>query len=862
MSVYVTYDEAKSQQIDILSDEFDSATGEWYNLTTYDSAQLTSIQNQKHTDIRSFYSLKTILQYIISLNGATMSSLNGKRMDEVGGLFTLIPSENWTAGTVAVQSDRNNWHGISLTCAANSVTTTQSVLNNNLSIDVSSYNKSTDYITLALPAFSSNIDKSNSSIEFSSTSDFSSQVDLIKFSDATSVGSTDVELKIPLNLIVNANLSKIVGIRFKIKNQHASNSLTFKCLAIRCVSANWVYAPIDTNTQWKLVAITPTPNGAALAGSSSDFPNWPFNTNVNNLPTSWPSVYKTFNPIIQSTDFPNPVDASLQVKFNSGSMPANGDPNQIDTFFRSGNQKTTQGDLNGTTQLSINQAKNPLSISNGYSQILQKDLSIIPGKIAVSYPSTFLTLASTTLNGNIDGSSTSITLNDASGFPDSGVIYINSEYIKYSSKSSNTLTVSSGGRGYWGSAAVAHSSGSDVYYYTQINRSGNPFANQSGILQSSLNTLIQSELNQTSNITAISYLRMSIIWYSSSGNQCLMKITDETGNDLFSFTLPTEAIQPNADYVFVPSVKNKTFQLQLFKIYDSTVSDPNHMVLIYDTGVIETFSTLRSRGMVGWSASLADGDVSIQSIRSRGVTYAELKSSPILSYTPVRGTQAFINAKQNVEFANSIFGSPFNNLKTSVLLDSKKNGSDRCYQIISSQGTWQGVSTNYFVIDDFEDIDISLQLYTTSGSQNISTLLFNKEQNIIIPINMPKFDSNQWQTLNLIVNGENHPSGKYCLIVAEENAGGGSTWWVDKISVNKNQIQWYARSFVNGVNEIGADDWLSINHAINNQNYGATFTTSGRELQWRGAARTQYAEISDVNVVPNYATLGNFIKRS
>jgi hypothetical protein len=127
---------------------------------------------------------------------------------------------------------------------------------------------------------------------------------------------------------------------------------------------------------------------------------------------------------------------------------------------------------------------------------------------------------------------------------------------------------------------------------------------------------------------------------------------------------------------------------------------------------------------------------------------------------------------------------------------------------------------------------------------------------------MPKFDSNQWQTLNLIVNKENHPSGKYCLIVAEENASGGSTWWVDKISVNKNQIQWYARSFVNGVNEIGADDWLSINHAINNQNYGATFTTSGRELQWRGAARTQYAEISDVNVVPNYATLGNFIKRS
>lgn len=40
----------------------------------------------------------------------------------------VIGNENWTFGTVAPQSDRNNWNGISVVCAANQVTPTQSVI--------------------------------------------------------------------------------------------------------------------------------------------------------------------------------------------------------------------------------------------------------------------------------------------------------------------------------------------------------------------------------------------------------------------------------------------------------------------------------------------------------------------------------------------------------------------------------------------------------------------------------------------------------------------------------------------------------------------------------------------------------------
>lgn len=67
--------------------------------------------------------------------------------------------------------------------------------------------------------------------------------------------------------------------------------------------------------------------------------------------------------------------------------------------------------------------------------------------------------ASTTLATTINSTDTSIVLTDASLFPSSGIISIESEIIAYSSKSSNTLTVQASGRGFEGTTAASHTSG-------------------------------------------------------------------------------------------------------------------------------------------------------------------------------------------------------------------------------------------------------------------------------------------------------------------------------------------------------------------------------------------------------------------
>jgi len=1161
MSTYIAYETAKTERKDILSDEFSSPTGEWNNFTTKDLAQLGQIQAQKHTDIRSFYPAKTIRNYLVFLNQSTVSSLDGQAINNIGQSFTLIPSENWDSGQIGVQTDRNNWYGISLTCSTGTTTTATS-LTPNSPVDLSSYNNSDydqHYITLAFPAFeSSSIDLSKSYVEFTST-DFTnpSSYDSIALNNANvtrkSNALRDTEIQIPLKLLTNSNLSNICGVRFKIYNNGAS-SIVFRCLSIRCVANNknntgWKYAPLDINTQLKSVVFSPSPNGEI----NPDFlaASWPENSNTSNLPTIWPALYKSYTGSLADPDIPKPINGEFQVTFNSGSVTNASSANQsneIALYLRDDARAAQQTDIDGISQEKLGSVNSFSDLLQLYGRYLQKDYSINPGKalykttlinsitatdgdpplhytsinssftsngntnvgyggttnltvdgysiftasagglvlsngairrstsatggqieweyakIAPNYADvtttvkgsysttsgttqwqlgtifwasdtnnwykacvssgyimiqrvssgTYTTVASaspsisltegagvwfrTVTSGNtvtasvwstdpanggtpiatitytggtsvtgkngfmyrltsnpatvpqiygctidaiIPNTSQTITLNDASfaptsgailidkeeifysakndnvltvssrganataaashtagasvilheilpstppkltaditstdatipvestyRFPDSGVILIGSEYIQYTSKTTNTFIVGSGGtRGYWSTTPAIHSASSRVNFYTQVNRHGRylyPVTN--GVTQSAMQTTGTNQFNLMfyEDTEQSSYVKLAIQWYKFGGqNQAKLLISDETGIENHSFNLPAGLLESNKDYAFLASIEENYVRLRLCQLYNTSISDPNHLTPIYDTGLIKSSFVKRRKGRFGWSADLLDGDVSIQSILSRGTTYGEMISSNKLSYTPVRGVQAFVDGTNYSEAVSSIVSSPFNKTNSSVTIDYKKNGSGSCREIINAAGIWQGLATNEFVINDFKDIDITFKVFTTGSDQKISAILYNKTQNIMVPIKVPNFDSNQWQNIRLVIDGENHPSGTYSLILAEESAIDGSTWWIDNLSIKRNEMLWYGRSYVNGINEVGADNWFAMGDTINQTNNGTVFRTSGKELQIKGIARTQFVNIYETKFVPKYATLGNFVK--
>lgn len=90
---------------------------------------------------------------------------------------------------------------------------------------------------------------------------------------------------------------------------------------------------------------------------------------------------------------------------------------------------------------------------------------IIFGSLTEFVPVLVDELPSTKLNGDIEYSTTTITVEDTTGFSSSGTIVIEDEEIDYSSTTSTTFVVSGGytGRGQNGTQPVPHPSGAGVY---------------------------------------------------------------------------------------------------------------------------------------------------------------------------------------------------------------------------------------------------------------------------------------------------------------------------------------------------------------------------------------------------------------
>jgi hypothetical protein len=100
-----------------LSDEFDHPQGRFVNYDTYDTEDRFKLYGQKHVDIRSFSNdpLRTEWR-MVDFNQTQVGELNNQTMQSFTGTRLYRQGESWTKGIVGRQSDRRNWHGISIDC--------------------------------------------------------------------------------------------------------------------------------------------------------------------------------------------------------------------------------------------------------------------------------------------------------------------------------------------------------------------------------------------------------------------------------------------------------------------------------------------------------------------------------------------------------------------------------------------------------------------------------------------------------------------------------------------------------------------------------------------------------------------------
>lgn len=202
-----------------------------------------------------------------------------------------------------------------------------------------------DVISVALPAFPlSSINTSQTYMDITShpDGDFDGgPTDSVAFSQSTvALMNGNSEFRFPRSLLSTIDLSSVTGVRFRIQ---ATGNCTVKIAAIRLLSLDWVYPPIDIDTLNERIE-----RPVSLTGNPATASAFPGST--------WPVIWRADQPS-GSTD-PKPIDLTVTAHFNSGSLTQttavfdeDSEPQQnvIDLYFREQPlDYTTQLDLDGS----------------------------------------------------------------------------------------------------------------------------------------------------------------------------------------------------------------------------------------------------------------------------------------------------------------------------------------------------------------------------------------------------------------------------------------------------------------------------------------------------------------------------------
>lgn len=98
-------------------------------------------------------------------------------------------------------------------------------------------------------------------------------------------------------------------------------------------------------------------------------------------------------------------------------------------------------------------------------------------------------------------------------------------------------------------------------------------------------------------------------------------------------------LESNSEHLIICSLEDTSARVRIYPLNkDKSVSQ----VPVFDSTLIDDDGVFRRRqGRIGWKAILADNDAYVRSIRPRKTTFAEYKSTPLISFTPVSGGQLF-----------------------------------------------------------------------------------------------------------------------------------------------------------------------------------------------------------------------------
>lgn len=729
-----------------LTEQFADAQARLLNYETYDATQRTALASQRHADIRCFVKeVETLPDTMFSLDHETMGDLSdtdaggpdvARRMDEFVQTVTLY-TENWTGGTLAAQSDRNYWHGISVSVPVGTATATSI----GPTVDLSAF-ALTDTLSLAFPSLPAAITRASSFVDFTShaTGDFTAGPTVsIPF---TGLASADVELAVPLSTLSPLGSPlRVTAVRFRVT---ASSICTFRCLAIRVLPSTWLYAPVDVNTLRGRLVRPVSRTGAAATASA-----FPSNAIVDpQVPTAWPILLRADTP--SGAEDPRPIDISEAAVFHTGHMT----DGEIRLYFR----------------------------EYAFDLVTQLDLDNAP----------------------------------------------------------NTQTVLD---------AIGHQIDFDKALYRARDQ-----ADMDTLPMSTLDLAVQFDLEAEPDYFSAAWIQVSLAWTASTAT---LTIEDTEGND---HTFEDVTLTADTTYVLIVELRHESARVRIYPL--DSLDNIDFANITFDSTLIDNgFIFARRSGRVGWYARLADGNAYVESLRYFSANFAEYRSTPLRSLSPVDGGQVFYGGSGYREGYTGVSSTG----DATVTPDTTKSSSEVCFRVdVEGTAPQSGVVTNAVFIDNFDTARVDFDLYLPSDVYNAGGRIFAYLSDAFgqpHALNLGRVPLDQMQPYRLDLqpfHGQLLP-GNYALNVVVLQPTVRGMFYVDRVSIRQRALVWSGRSDASDPWGDHGVDWIPFREALNSRTAGVLFAGAGTSPQIRAQARYQNASLTRVTFVPRYSMLGRLV---
>lgn len=378
-----------------------------------------------------------------------------------------------------------------------------------------------------------------------------------------------------------------------------------------------------------------------------------------------------------------------------------------------------------------------------------------------------------------------------------------------------------------------------------------------GLTQDELEGRTQFDLERVPDELASSWIRVILSWDTT---QTQVTVDDTEGNN---YVWTADILDPDTKYVLLIKLEDSSIRVRVYPLLADGSIDRS-TVVIDSTTVIDDALLMRRPGRIGWLFDLVDGDATIETVRSRGHTFAEWMSSPFESPTPVAGAQLFAQSSPDRQLYTGLEPNPWSapEATTYFELDTDHNRTTSGESVkITSAGTktLQGVQSNLMRIENFSQTMIQFDVWYPTSPIDLAAYLLSDEQTLHELV-LPRIRPDQWQTIKIDLSRlDDEPTGRFRLLLLQHEAGYPTTWWLDRVAVRERTVSWGGRSVLEDPWGDADAPFTAFGDMINSVEAGVLFPQRDRFLQVRGRAHRQDAWIDTVRFKPRYAQLGRLV---